>query len=139
MPRPEWSAEPNDLDSFNLTPDGPDHRSTPPLLTGSGSIDLFLHRGAPRFERRRQPLRLLFQVVAALAEQVADVALRFPGLLLRLLQALAATLDEVLARLLAAPGREEQSHCGARQTTEQEPSQISRRVVSTLSWHCLSS
>src|SRR5262245_54628147 len=75
------------------------------LLGGSGPIDLFLHRGAPRLERRRQPLRLLFQVVAALAEQVADVALRFPGLLLRLLQELAATLDEVLARLLAAPGR----------------------------------
>src|SRR5262249_28518075 len=84
---------------------------------------------------RSQPLRLLFQVVAALADQVADVALRLPGLLLRLLQELAATLDEVLARLLAAPGREEQSHGCASQTAEQEPSQISRRVTSTLSWH----
>src|SRR3989449_3499405 len=91
--------------------------------------DLVLHRVLARLEGGHEPLRLLLEHLAALVEPVARAALRVVRHFLGALRKLAAALQQLVADLAAGLGSQQQRRGGADDPTQEEPAQISRRVV----------
>src|SRR5688500_2480217 len=99
--------------------------------------DLLAHGVLARLERAHEPLRLFLEQLTALVEPFAGAPLRLVGQLLRLAGDLAAALREELARLAARLGRQQKSGGGADDAAQEEPAEISGRIVSIVSHVCL--
>src|SRR5437773_5270120 len=82
------------------------------------AADLFPHGVSTCLEGRRQPLRLLFEVLAALVEETAGPRLGVARRLLRLPEEIAAALGEEVARLAPSLRRDQESGGRPRESAE---------------------
>src|SRR5438874_5790571 len=94
--------------------------------------DLVLHRVLAGLERRHEALRLLLEHLTALVEPVAGAALRVVGHLLGPPRELAAALEQLVADLAPGLWREHQRGGGTEDPAEEEPAQVTRRIVSVI-------
>src|SRR5512137_163844 len=106
-------------------------------VAGAAPRDLLFHGRASRLEGGGQPLGLLLEVLTPLVEEVAGPILRLARRLLGPLEQVAAVLGEQLAGLAPGLGRQQHGRRRARDSAEEKPSQIARRVASTLVTHGL--